>query len=218
MTTARMWITAALVCAGAAATGCQNKLHDENQALWKQNRELQARLNDASASKADSAQLAQYQQQLADRDAKIAELQAQLRQPTPGTNSPGIAGIETSYDAKAGTMTVNLPGDVLFDSGRATLKESAKATLNKIASALRKDYSGKKVMIVGHTDSDPISRTKDKWEDNLDLSAGRARTVSQYLISQGVSSHLIGLRAYGNTAPRSNKSASRRVEIVVAMR
>src|SRR5438067_414074 len=68
----------ALVLAGG---GCQNKLHDENVALWQQNRELQSRLSEsqsqpkAAPTTADSAQLASLQQQLADRDAKIAELQ-----------------------------------------------------------------------------------------------------------------------------------------------
>ena len=35
-------------------------------------------------------------------------------------------------------MTVNVPGDVLFDAGRATLKDSSKGTLNKIVSAIEK--------------------------------------------------------------------------------
>ena len=217
MKTARMWIAASLC---AAAIGCQNKLHDENQALWKQNRELQARLGEASAQpKTDPGQLASLQQQIAERDAKIVELQNQLRQPTAGAPSdPSLAGIETSYDAKAGTMTVNLPGDVLFDSGKATLKESAKSTLNKVVSALKKDYSGKRVLVEGHTDSDPIARTKDKYQDNLDLSAARARSVAQYLVSQGVSPRLIGLQALADTKPRTNKANSRRVELVVATR
>src|SRR5439155_6198907 len=138
-----------------------NKMHDENQALWQQNRELQARLSESQtqpkAAPADNAQLASLQQQLADRDAKIQELQNQLQQPAPGqAKDPNLAGIETSYDPKAGTMTVNLPGDVLFDAGKATLKDSAKTTLNKVVAALKKDYANKKVLVEGHTDNDPI--------------------------------------------------------------
>ena len=29
-------------------------------------------------------------------------------------------------------------------------------------------------MVDGHTDADPIMKTKNKWEDNLDFSAARA--------------------------------------------
>ena len=56
------------------------------------------------------------------------------------------------------------PGDVLFAPGKADLKESAKATLNKIANAVKKDYGGKRLLVQGYTDRDPIARTKDKWE------------------------------------------------------
>ena len=88
--------------------------------------------------------------------------------------SDSLAGIEVTKDEKAGTVTVNVPGDVLFLSGQAELKESAKGTLNKVVSALKKDYAGKHILVQGYTDKDPISRTKDKWTDNLDLSAARA--------------------------------------------
>lgn len=202
------------------ALGCQNKLHDENVALHNQNRELQARLNDAEMRLQNSpnpAQVQQMQQELAARDAKIADLENQLKQPQPGAaRSEDLAGIEVTRDDRAGTLTVNLPGDVLFMSGSADLKESAKATLNKVANAIKKDYSSKKVLIDGYTDSDPIAKTKDKWQDNLDLSAARARTVCAYLVSQGVSSKQVAPRAMGATAFKGSKDRSRRVEIVVS--
>jgi chemotaxis protein MotB len=113
---------------------------------------------------------------------------------------------------------VNVPGDVLFDAGRATLKDSSKSTLNKIAGAIKKDYAGKHVFVDGHTDSDPITKTKGMWEDNLDLSAARARAVAQYLTSQGLAVKNVDTRAFGSTKPKKSKEASRRVEIVVATR
>ena len=204
--------------------GCQNKLHDENVKLHRQNRELQSQLNqsnDRLRSSPDPQQYAQMQQELAARDAKIQELESQLRQPAPGQevtrgDMSGLEGIEVTRDETAGTVTVRVPGDVLFDSGKATLKDSARSTLNKIAAALKKDYAGKKVFVVGHTDSDPITKTKGIWDDNLDLSAARARTVAKYLMDQGVSPKHVGTQAMGDTQPRQNKNASRRVEIVVS--
>jgi outer membrane protein OmpA-like peptidoglycan-associated protein len=209
-----------VVVLGLAATGCQNKLHEENKALWQQNQELQAKYNEAAtAPKGDPAQVSQLQGQLAERDAKISDLQNQLRQPaTGGASDPGIAGIETSFNKATGDMTVNVPGDVLFDAGRATLKESAKGTLNTIAGAIKKDYAGKHVFVDGHTDADPITKTKSMWQDNLDLSAARARAVAQYLKSDGITPTLVDTRAFGSTVPKKTKEASRRVEIVVATR
>jgi len=208
---------------GLAAAGCQNKLADENKQLWAQNREQQAKIDAMAGTPApqnDSAQLAALQGEVAQRDARIAELEAQLRQPTPGqANDPQIAGIETSFDQATGNMTVNIPGDVLFDAGRATLKESSRSTLNKIASAIKKDYPGKHVFVDGHTDADPIAKTKAMWQDNLDLSAERARAVASFLTKQGgLESKLVDTRAFGSTKPKQTKEASRRVEIVVATR
>jgi flagellar motor protein MotB len=204
-----------------AGVGCQNKLAEENKKLWAQNQELQDRLSatDTRLRQApDASQLAQLQSDVAARDKQIADLQDQLRKPAPGQNDPGIEGIQTSFDPSSGNMTVNVPGDVLFDSGKATLRSSARVTLNKIASALKSQYAGKKTFVDGHTDSDPINKSKDKWEDNLDLSAARARAVTQYLVSQGVSPGLVSPRAFGSSDPQGSKSASRRVEIVVQTR
>jgi len=220
-----MGLIIALGSALAASTGCKSKIADENEAFHQQNRELQARnreLEDQLRNRQDSSQqVSQMQQELAARDAKISDLESQLRQPqaqqTPAENND-LKGIEVTKDDRAGTIAVNLPGDVLFDSGKATLKESAKSTLNKVVSALKKDFAGKHVYVDGYTDTDPISRTKDQWKDNLDLSAARARTVSQYLVAQGLDGHKVDPRAMGATSARQSKERSRRVEIVVATR
>ena len=112
-------------------------------------------------------------------------------------------------DQKAGTLTVNLPGDVLFPAGQAELKESAKTTLNKVASAIKKDYSTKKLIVQGYTDKDPISRTKDKWTDNLDLSAARAARSRRILAARALTRKSSGFRRTATPAPRParNKAA-----------
>jgi chemotaxis protein MotB len=213
-------IVAAMGIVAVGSTGCQNKLYEENKALRAQYLETQAKYNElASAPKSDPNQVAALQGEIAQRDAKISELEEQLKAPTAGQAAdPNLAGIETSFDEKTGNMTVNIPGDVLFDAGRATLKDSSKSTLNKIASAIKKDYGGKHVFVDGHTDADPIAKTKGMWEDNLDLSAARARSVAAYLKSQGLDGKNVDTRAFGSTQAKKTKEASRRVEIVVATR
>ena len=199
--------------------GCVDKVHDENLALHQQNRELQSQLSekdDRLKAAPDSAQLSAMQREIADRDAKIKELQANLSRPAAGGPAdPTLAGIEATYDAKAGTLTVNLPGDVLFDAGKATLKPTALGTLDKIASAIKKDYAGKTINVDGFTDNDPITKTRDQWDDNWDLSYGRAKSVMQYLIAHGVDQHRVSIVANGSNKPKASKPASRRVEIVV---
>jgi flagellar motor protein MotB len=215
-------LVAAMALAAVGAGGCQNKLAEENKALWAQNRELQAKYGEAANQpKPDPSQVNALHGEIAARDAKISELEAQLRQPTTGPSAPTgtqLAGIEATMDQATGNLTVNIPGDVLFDAGRASLKESSKSTLNKIAAAIKKEYAGKHVFVDGHTDADPITKTKGMWQDNLDLSAERARAVAKYLSSQGIDHKNVDARAYGSTQPKKSKEASRRVEIVVATR
>jgi chemotaxis protein MotB len=211
------------------ACGCSSSgMQDQNAALLQQNQDLQARLDADNArlrQAPDPSQLAAMQAAIADRDKQIADLQSRPQLASMTTPAPdpapvrSIAGLETSVDKRTGNVTVTLPGDVLFDSGKADLKPSAQDTLDRVAKALRADYSGKKLRVEGHTDSDPITRTKDDWEDNLDLSMARAAAVTRYLEHQGISARLVTTSGYGSSHPRSaTKSKNRRVEIVVVMR
>jgi chemotaxis protein MotB len=107
----------------------------------------------------------------------------------------------------------------LFDSGKATLKKATSTELNHIHSVLRDKYAGKDIDVVGHTDTDPIK--KSKWKDNWELSAQRALTVTRYLIDRGISEDMIRAVGCGESRPvaenssASGKAKNRRVEIVV---
>jgi chemotaxis protein MotB len=200
-----------------ATIGCQSTLKQENQALRSDNQRLQNSLRDSEAARRNSpdpAQVQTLQNELTAREARIKELESQLRRPDVNSD-PEIAGIATSYDRKKGELTVSLPSDVLFTPGSVEIKSGSKTTLDKLIAAIKRDYSGKKVRVEGHTDKDPIVRSQDKWIDNLDLSQNRAGAVARYLMEHGVERKNIATIGYGDTQPKSTKSASRRVEIVV---
>ncbi len=206
----------------AGSLGCQNKLADENRALRNQNIELQESLRKRDsdlAARPDPSELTALQGALAQRDQQIADLNSKLNAPPPADapkdETASFGGITVSRDDK-GNITVAVPGDVLFASGDSTVKATAKTTLDRIAAIIKKDFAGKKVLVDGHSDSDPITKTKDKWKDNLDLSAGRARAVAEYLTGAGgLPKTQVGMRAMADSAPKSSKDKSRRVEIVV---
>jgi flagellar motor protein MotB len=213
---------AVLTAASFASVGCSDsKTAAANKQLWQQNHELQAKLDEANsklASAPDQNEYNRLQAELAARESRISELEKSLKTVEPGQD-PAIAGVETSYDAKTRTLTVNLPGDILFPAGMNTLKKSAYPTLDKIVAALKNDYKGKKVEVKGHTDSDPIAKTKKIYKDNLELSLERAATVTRYLESKGVDPKSIQTTGLGENAPRDekNKALNRRVEISVLM-
>jgi len=154
----------------------------------------------------------------------IEELQRQIEQQrkTPAQATGFGDGYDVAFDAAAGTITVTLPNSILFGSGQATLKKATSAELNHINSVLRQKYAGKPIDVVGHTDTDPIK--KSKWKDNWELSAQRALTVARYLIQGGTAEEKIRAVGCGESRPiasnsnATGKAKNRRVEIVVNIR
>ena len=114
-----------------------------------------------------------------------------------------------------------MSSDVLFASGRASLTAAGKKALSSIVATLNRSYSGRIVRVYGHTDGDPIRKSKKLWLDNLDLSANRAMSVARYLIANGVKAANVETVAMGETRPvasnktKAGKARNRRVEIIV---
>ncbi|MHC4993490.1 MAG: OmpA family protein [Planctomycetota bacterium] len=198
----------ALVIACGLLTGCNDDIKAERDALFVQNQELQTEL--AGAREALDFAESERAKLLAEND--------QLKQdmatvPDPSTTGfeglPGGIEVEPGY----GQITVRVPGDVLFDSGKVDIKSSAKSSLGQIANTIRSQYSGNHIRVMGYTDTDPIR--KSKWTDNLELSAQRAMAVQRFLSAQGISASLMSSVANGTNNQRGSKAQSRRVEIVV---
>ncbi len=186
---------------------------------------------------------ARYQDMLRDRDDRIRalngdvarlrgeneELQGRLSQrpePVEASQSTGSSlldelqgdlGSDADVSYRRGRISIGVNNRVTFSSGSVALKSSAHQVLKNVASALRSKFSGRRFYVEGHTDTDPISKTKDLYSSNRDLSAKRADAVARYLIAQGVPESSIVIVGYGQVDPvqSGNKDANRRVEIVV---
>ncbi len=211
------WAAAAIVGLATFAGGCGKDLKQENEALRIQNMELQQELD---AERQARQQADSERMQLAQR---LDDMEQRMDQPAPGqaganTGFEQIAGVDVERGSR-GEVTVRVPGDVLFASGKVELRSTAKRTLSDIASVLNSDYGGQTVRIEGYTDSDPIR--KSKWKDNKELSAQRALAVERYLASQGVNDERMYSAGFGEADPRASnstaagKAQNRRVEIVV---
>ena len=168
----------------------------------------------------------QLTQRISQDQQTIQELQEQIQESkkSPAEVTGFGAGYDVAFDPAAGTITVTLPNEILFDPGKATLKQATSKELDHILSVLNSKYPGKQIDVVGHTDSDPIKKTKDMWKDNWELSAERALTVVRYLIQHGIPENQIRASGCGATRPiasndkAAGKAKNRRVEIVVHMR
>jgi chemotaxis protein MotB len=125
-------------------------------------------------------------------------------------------------------IVINLPGDVLFDSGKETLKKEGKDILTKVAEVIRGDKGlmDRTYQVAGHTDDKPFQGT---FKDNWGLSAMRAREVLVFLTAPvddkngggGMNPKKWAAVGYGDTDPIAKndtpegRQQNRRVELVV---
>jgi len=180
----------------------------------------QARADAASAAKAQAdAQRARAEADAANARAQAAEAQrnAQHSQQDAAAVREKLraqlnAVLQTSESARG--LIVNM-GDVLFDTGKYTLKPDAKVALAKVAVILQL-YPGLTVQVEGYTDS------VGGDDYNMKLSQNRANTVHDYLIQNGVPTANVTAQGFGKADPVADNSTpagrtqNRRVNLVVS--
>jgi outer membrane protein OmpA-like peptidoglycan-associated protein len=139
------------------------------------------------------------------RERETQKAQAQL-----ADTRQELAALQAKQTDRGLIMTLN---DVLFDTGRATLKPGADRDLDRLAQAL-KDNADTRVKIEGYTDS------VGSAEYNQQLSERRAEAVADALRERGVPSDRYEVRGLGKDYPvasnqtQEGRQQNRRVEIV----
>ena len=118
--------------------------------------------------------------------------------------------------------------EVFFDSGQAQLLPEGLSELDKVAAALTEldaqipPELAWVMRVDGHTDSRPIS--SPQFKSNWDLSAARAISVVQYLISRGVAPQRLVAAGFGEFQPLDAEKSeeafrrNRRIELKLTER
>lgn len=209
-------LTVMMVLAATFLVGCSGRLKNERNALWAQNQELQEELNRSRAAldaqqAADAARQAEMERL---RQQQMMQQQAPAAPARPIGGAEDFGGIEgVSARMEGRNIEVSVASDILFAPGKADLSANAKTTLTRVAGVLRSEYGGNRIVIEGHTDRDPIR--KSKWASNQELSEARAEAVASHLAQQGIPRSRMSIVGYGSNEPLDTKAKSRRVEIVV---
>jgi len=119
--------------------------------------------------------------------------------------------------------------EVFFDSGAAVLRPEGRAELDQLATALleleKKIPSGINwvLRVDGHTDTRPVTGNSS-FKSNWELSAARAISVVQYLISKGISPQRLVAAGFGEFQPidpgstEEAFSRNRRIELKLTER
>jgi outer membrane protein OmpA-like peptidoglycan-associated protein len=161
----------------------------------------------AAQSDADQSRLAAQQSQLTAQQAEADKVAMRTRL------SEQLNKILETRDSARG-LIISM-SDVLFDTGKYSLKPGAREKLAKVAGILLA-YPGLNIEVGGYTDNvggDAMNQT---------LSENRASAVRDYLVQQGVATGSVSSKGYGNTLPvasnehSAGRQQNRRVELLVS--
>jgi outer membrane protein OmpA-like peptidoglycan-associated protein len=197
-------VDAQLQAANSQADAARAQAQADAAAAARARAEADKARADAEAANARAAAAeAQHKAQASEQDAAAAreKLRAQLN-----------AVLQTTENARG--LIVNM-SDVLFDTGKYTLKPGTQVSLAKVATILTL-YPGLKVQVEGYTDS----VGSDAY--NQTLSENRANAVHDFLVSNGVPAANVTAAGYGKADPVADNSTAagraqnRRVNLVVS--
>jgi chemotaxis protein MotB len=126
-----------------------------------------------------------------------------------------------TYDAAKGMLRFN--SDLTFNSGDDAVKPEGREALRALAEILKNPVAtGYDVIVLGHTDAQPIGRSANRFATNIHLSVGRSISVRRVLVDQGVTAGKLQVAGWGEhrpavpNTPSGNTPANRRVEIYLA--
>jgi chemotaxis protein MotB len=133
---------------------------------------------------------------------------------------PGLEDLGIGYAYRDGVAVITIPSSITFGSGKASLSTEGQSALLEVARVLSRSHAQGTYSIEGHTDTDPIS--KSKFGTNRALSLARATAVLTYLVEDcSVPDDRCVVVGHGQYRPldpgtsTGAKAKNRRVEIVV---
>jgi chemotaxis protein MotB len=235
------------------ASGCGHSEEEWQAQLDKYNR-LESEKNGTAKERDEArAKVAQLEKELRDmgvniedRDKKLAGLSASLEEQARAladykARAHQLELIKARFEAlkrkldeltrlglavsiRHNRMVISLPGDVLFDSGRDTLKKEGTQILAKVAAVINSDAQLKvrDYQVAGHTDNKPLQG--GQFHDNWGLSLMRAREVLLFLVSDKGGALPIqhwSAAGFGDTDPIASNEAddgrqkNRRCDLIV---
>lgn len=203
---------------------CQADYASANQEIDELKKQLTERgisLDSMSANLAEQRKaLEEYARRTEQLDA-IRKRFEQLRNKLQKLTQLGL-----KVEVRNNRMLIQLPGDVLFDSGRDKLKREGEEIVLQVAEVIRNDadLAKRRFQVAGHTDSKPL--VGGQFKDNWGLSAMRARSVAVLLTSPGPDGGGLppanwSAAGYADTDPVASnetpdgRQRNRRVELVV---
>lgn len=200
------------------ASGCTDPKQQKIDGLGREVEQLRADLASAQGERQKALEaLQKYQQENQGLQSQLGTMSSQMGELEARANAVQAESAKATPSTKNGWVTapgvamISVSSDLLFGSGRAELTSAGQSKIAEVAREIRKEYPNRDIYVIGHTDSDPIRKTK--WKDNWELSAERALTVTRVLQSSGVNGKQLMAAGRAEYQPEGSKAKNRRVEI-----
>jgi chemotaxis protein MotB len=198
-----------------------------NAALQSENQTLQERIGDLEGEIAQlTAQINDLANKAGITEKELAELRAEKakREKELAVYRNLFASLKKMVDAgtikvgfRDGRLVVQLDDAILFDSGRAELKQGGQDALAELVVSLKE--VNRDWIVAGHTDNVPIKTAK--FSSNWQLSTARAIEVVNYMVRAGMPAKTVGAAGYAEFDPVADNSTAegraqnRRIEIIM---
>lgn len=186
------------------------EMEEMRKSLGNTQEELTASQKELTASQAEIATLSKIEAETKRRNEIYAQFVNRLQSM--------IDGGQLTVSIDGGRIVINLPNNVLFNTGSAKLNSEGQQAMTQIGEVLSQ-FSDRRFQIEGHTDNVPIKSAR--YPSNWELSTARALAVVHLLTEMGVTPENISAAGFGEFRPRADneteegKQLNRRIEIVM---
>ncbi|MBX3204607.1 MAG: OmpA family protein [Labilithrix sp.] len=174
-------LAADLKAAKAQIADDQSKFSEAQNAIDKMKEQLKQAGLSLDKSQGETQKLAQALAEYKQRADQLAAIEARFRELRSKLDKLTQFGVKVV--PRNNRLVVQLPGDILFDSGKDELKQQGKEVLSQVAEVIRgdKDLNNRFFLVAGHTDNVRYP-AGGPFKDNWGLSLMRARQVTLFLV------------------------------------
>lgn len=206
------------LCSGGCTAKLQQELKDRNATIEELNALVAELRRDTEAERARA-------QDLDGRNKKLLEekaaLEGKLAKKPEDDGLRGELPKETDLGWRHNMVSIGLPTTVTFASGKQELTDQGKGIIRKVAEVVARRFPDRWLYVAGHTDDQPIQKTRELYRSNRHLSLERADAVATFLVACKVPEKQIAVIGFGENDPKaSNKDdkgrqENRRVEVLI---
>ena len=189
---------------------CQDSLKDSQDAVRQRDLDIKSL---QTAVKEKETELKEKEVKVQEQSDSFTKMQEAMK--------AELASKQVALKELEGKLTLTIVESILFDSGKADVKEEGILTLKKVADVL-KSAQDQDIIVAGHTDNVQIlGKLAKVYPTNWELSAARAISVVKLLVADGIDPKMLSASGFSEYQPVADnetpegRAKNRRMEIIL---